>query len=42
MFINNDFEFARVITENKANYIVKSEKYEVFAEVSGKIMYSAN
>jgi ribosome biogenesis GTPase len=35
------FQLARVIAVNKDNYIIKNEKNEVQAEITGKIMYDA-
>lgn len=37
-----DKQIARVITVNKNSYIVSNGKSEVFAEITGKLMYSAD
>lgn len=37
----NGFSFARIITEHKERYIVASEKGELGAEVTGKLLYSS-
>lgn len=40
-FKQNGFSFARVITEHKERYIVASEKGELSAEITGKLLYSS-
>ena len=40
-FKQNGFSFARIITEHKERYIVASEKGELSAEVTGKLLYSS-
>lgn len=37
-----EFQLARVITVNKDSYIIRNEKKEVFAEVTGKIKFKAD
>ena len=38
---NPDFQVARVIVEHKGSYIVKNHQFEIPAQVTGKLMYSA-
>ncbi|MFH1942406.1 MAG: ribosome small subunit-dependent GTPase A [bacterium] len=38
----NAYTLARVITVNKDNYIIKSEEKEVKAEITGRLMFSAD
>ena len=40
-FKQNGFSFARIITEHKERYIAASEKGELSAEVTGKLLYSS-
>ena len=40
-FKKNGFSFARIITEHKERYIAASEKGELNAEVTGKLLYSS-
>ncbi len=40
-FKQNGFSFARIITEHKERYIVASEKEELGAEITGKLLYSS-
>ncbi|MCE5250945.1 ribosome small subunit-dependent GTPase A [bacterium] len=35
------YSFARVIAVNKSNYVIRNEKAEITAEVTGKIIYGA-
>ena len=37
----NDFEIARVIAVQKDSYLVKNDQTEVFAEVTGKLLFNA-
>ncbi|MEJ2504639.1 MAG: ribosome small subunit-dependent GTPase A [Ignavibacteriaceae bacterium] len=37
----NGFSFARIITEHKERYIVASEKGELSAEITGKLLFSS-
>lgn len=41
-FENNEFSAARVIQVNKDNYIVRNEKNEIKAEVTGKLLFNAD
>ena len=40
-FKQKEFSFARIITEHKERYLVTSEKGELSAEVTGKLLYSS-
>ncbi|MGA1868020.1 MAG: ribosome small subunit-dependent GTPase A [bacterium] len=37
-----DFKIARVITVNKESYVIKNEINDVFAEITGKLMFTAD
>jgi ribosome biogenesis GTPase len=37
-----DYQIARVITVNKESYIINNGKKDVFAEITGKLMYTAD
>ena len=37
-----DYEMARVITVNKNNYMIHNGENDVFAEITGKLMFNAN
>ena len=37
-----DYEIARVITVNKDSYIIRNGKNDVFAEITGKLMFNAD
>jgi ribosome biogenesis GTPase len=37
----DDFNLARIVAVNKDNYLVKNEKAEIFAELTGKLLFQA-